>query len=181
MRPNFGNPISKTSQGRSRFFNFCFLFQKWHFLIHRIEEKLLEARRCKEAPGLNPLPNCFPSLDTLGKDSCAKSDEFSEKFQGGGGAVIFNPKFMLQILRTLNRAFWAWNCYKRVTSGSRVCFFQQLSTPTPHPSKWSLSLEIMRNCSCISYYLAFIPPYIYATISIIKNCNIIFPKIHPIW
>ena len=111
MRPNFGNPISKTSQGRSRFFNFCFLFQRWHFLIHRIEEKLLEARRCKEAPGLNPLPNCFPSLDTLGKDSCAKSDEFSEKFQGGARGAFSIQKFMLQILGTLNRAFWAWNWY----------------------------------------------------------------------
>ena len=34
-------------------------------------------------------------------------------------------KSMLQILGTLNRAFWAWNWYKRVTSGFRVCFFLQ--------------------------------------------------------
>ena len=37
------------------------------------------------------------------KDGYAKSDEFAGKFQGGG--VIFNPKIMLQILGTLNRAF----------------------------------------------------------------------------
>ena len=34
-------------------------------------------------------------------------------------------KIMLQILGTLNRTFWAWNWYKRVTSGFRVCFFLQ--------------------------------------------------------
>ena len=35
-----------------------------------------------------------------------KLDEFSTKFQKGGG-VIFNPKFMLQILGTLSRAFFS--------------------------------------------------------------------------
>ena len=40
-----------------------------------------------------------------------KSDKFSEKFQRGGGGFSIQ-KFMLQILGTLNRAFWAWNWYK---------------------------------------------------------------------
>ena len=35
---------------------------------------------------------------------------------------------------------------------------------------------LWKSCACISYYLALIPPCIYATIFIIKNCNIIFQK-----
>ena len=40
----------------------------------------------------------------LGKDGCAKSDGTFGKVPKGGG-VIFNQKFMLQILGILNRAF----------------------------------------------------------------------------
>ena len=159
MRPNFGNPISKTSQGRSRFFNFCFLFQRWHFLIHRIEEKLLEARRCKEAPGLNPLPNCFPSLDTLGKDSCAKSDEFSEKFQGGARGAFSIQKFMLQILRTLNRAFWAWNWYKKSKFRVQGMFFQQLYwEKSKQDTLWRRHVHAFHTI-WPSYLLAYMQPY----------------------
>ena len=45
----------------------------------------------------------LPNKLQLGKDGGTKSDEFSEKFQGGGAFSI--QKFMLQILGTLNRAF----------------------------------------------------------------------------
>ena len=47
-------------------------------------------------------------------------------------------------------------------------------TPTPRPSEWSLSLEIIY--ACISYYLALVPPCIYSTISIIKHLQHNFPK-----
>ena len=59
------------------------------------------------------------SKDGLGKGPTTKSDEFLEKFQGGGSLSIQK----LQFLGTLKRAFWAWNRYKRVTSGFRVCLF----------------------------------------------------------
>ena len=107
--------------------------------------------------------------------------------QDRGGSFSIQ-KFMLQILRTLNGAFWAWNWYKIVISEFRVCFFnncveenqnkthfeegnknsqsslrdgsryqigwifgvtQQLTT-TPHPSEWSLSLEII----CMHFILS---------------------------
>ena len=40
----------------------------------------------------------------LGKGGATKSDEFSEKVQGGGGSFSIQ-KFILQIFGTLNRAF----------------------------------------------------------------------------
>ena len=46
----------------------------------------------------------------LGKDGGTKSDEFPK---GGGGAISIQ-KFMLQILETLRRAFWAWKRKKLV-------------------------------------------------------------------
>ena len=45
------------------------------------------------------------------------------KVPKGGGASFSIQKIMLQILGTLNRAFWVWNWYKRVISGFSVCFF----------------------------------------------------------
>ena len=46
-------------------------------------------------------------------------------WKGGGGSFSIR-KFILQILGILNRAFWAWNWFKRVISGFRVSFVQQL-------------------------------------------------------
>ena len=45
------------------------------------------------------------------------------RYIGKGGGSFSIEKFMFQILGTLNRALWAWNWYKRVISGFRVCFF----------------------------------------------------------
>ena len=46
-----------------------------------------------------------------------------EKFQRGRGGGSFSiQKIMLKILGTSNKAFWAWNWYKRANSGFRVCF-----------------------------------------------------------
>ena len=44
-------------------------------------------------------------------------------------------------------------------------------TPTPQNGPY-----LWKSGACISYCLAIIPPYIYATISIKKNCNIILWK-----
>ena len=52
----------------------------------------------------------------LGTTGNSKTDVFSEKFQKGGG-VISNPKIYIADFGLLNRAFWAWKCYKRVISG----------------------------------------------------------------
>ena len=125
----------------------------------------------------------------LGKGPAIKSDNFLEKFQRRGGGSFPIQKFMLQILGTLNRAFWAWNWYKRVISGFRVCFFNNCIEKNQNKTHFE------EGTSESLYYLAIIPPRIYATISVIKNCNIIFlkwggwgqgpfgnfPKIHPIW
>ena len=54
-----------------------------------------------------------------------KQSHFQKSSKGGGGSILIK-QFFLQILGTFNRAFWAWNWYKGVTSGFRVCFFQQL-------------------------------------------------------
>ena len=61
--------------------------------------------------------SCHFAFNNLGTGRATKSDEFSEKFQKGGGWSFSIQKFMLQILGTLNRAFWAWNWYKRIISG----------------------------------------------------------------
>ena len=47
---------------------------------------------------------------------------FWKSAKAGEGSFSIQ-KFMLQILGTLNMAFWAWNWYKWVISGLRVCFF----------------------------------------------------------
>ena len=117
---------------------------------------------------------------------------------GGGGFSI--QKIMLQILGTLNRAFWAWNWYKRVISGFRVCFFNNCFQKNQNKTHFEEGPQngphIWKSCACICHYLALAPPCIYSTISIIKKLQHnfskmsggggrgsfgIFPKIHPIW
>ena len=49
---------------------------------------------------------------------------------------------------------------------------QQL-TPNPTPQNGPY---LWKSCACISYYLVIISPRIYATISVMKICNIIFQK-----
>ena len=96
---------------------------------------------------------------------------FGKSSKGGGGSFSIQ-KFMLQILGTLNKAFWAWNLYKRVISDYVFSTIVLILTDTIWP----------------------MPPCINATISIIKICIIIFqkwggsqrlfgifPKIHPFW
>ena len=46
-------------------------------------------------------------------------------------------------------------------------------TPNPTPQNGPY---LWKSCACISYYLAIIPPCIYATISIIKKLQFNFPK-----
>ena len=41
--------------------------------------------------------------------------------------VLQRLSLSLQILGTLNGAFWSWNWYKIVISGFRICYFQQLN------------------------------------------------------
>ena len=46
----------------------------------------------------------YAFIKVLGKGPATKSDEFLDKFQGGGGSFSIQ-KSMMQILGTLNRAF----------------------------------------------------------------------------
>ena len=55
--------------------------------------------------------------------SCYQIGWFFGKVPRGGVGAFSIQEFMLQILGTLNRAFWAWNWYQKVISGFRVCFF----------------------------------------------------------
>ena len=73
----------------------------------------------------------------LGKGGATKSDEFSDKFQraGGGGAVIFNPKFILQFLDLYKSFFQMFSekklqfNFKKVRGGSKAVWI----FPTIHP------------------------------------------------
>ena len=94
---------------------------------------------------------------------------------GGGGGVIFNPKNYIADFGPLNRAFWAWNLYKKSKFRVQGMFF---STIVLRKIKTRHTLK--KAYACISYCLALIPPCIYATISIIKkNCLEFFQKFIP--
>ena len=74
---------------------------------YKLKENLQDVQRGGRQPTqLDHTPGFYiqfiQSL-ALGKDPATKSDEFLEKFKGGGTFSIQN--FMLQILGTLNRAF----------------------------------------------------------------------------
>ena len=60
--------------------------------------------------------------DVFGTGDGTKTDEFSEKFQGGG--VIFNPKIYIADFGNFKQGFLSMKLIKsRVISGFRVCFF----------------------------------------------------------
>ena len=61
---------------------------------------------------------------TLGTSDGTKTDEFSEKFQGEGKGVIFNPKIYIADFGNFKQGLLGMELIKRrVTSGFRVCFF----------------------------------------------------------
>ena len=57
-------------------------------------------------------------------------------------------KFMLQILVTLNRAFWSWNWYKKSKFRVPGMFFNNCI------EKIKTRHTLNKACVCISYYLA---------------------------
>ena len=101
--------------------------------------------------------------------------------------VIFNPKIYFADFGNFKQGFWAWNWFKRVISGFRVCFFNNCNKK--NQNKTHISGNHVH-----AFHLVLIPPCI-NTISILKkNCIIfqkwrgggrrpfeIFPKNHPIW
>ena len=107
-------------------------------------------------------------------------DEFSEKCQRGVWAFSIQ-KFMLQIMGTLIEQ--GFSIKKLLTNSNfrvKGMFFQQFSerfqtAVDPHPAPQN-GPYLWKSCACILYYLAIIPPRIYATIFIIKICNKIFRK-----
>ena len=64
---------------------------------------------------------------SFGKDPATISDEFLEECQRGGGAgwgVIFNPKICIADFGNFKQGLLSMKLIKsRVTSGLRVCFF----------------------------------------------------------
>ena len=119
------------------------------------------------------------------------------KFPKGEGSFSIQ-KFMLQILGTLDRAFWSenWNwqnsnfrvqgmlfstlyCITIVHLYNKIV---QLYCITPISIYCTLVqyncttvlyyAYIWKSCACIPYYPAIITPCIYATISVIKICHI---------
>ena len=88
-----------------------------------------------------------------------------------GGGVIFNPKIYIADFGNFKQGFLSMRFIKRrVISGFRVCCFnngiQKNQNKTLFEEGTSESL----------YYLAIIPPCIYATISLLKNLQKKFPK-----
>ena len=68
---------------------------------------------------------------------------FRKSSKGGGGSFSIQ-KFMLQILGTINKAFWAWNWYKRVVSGFGVCFFNNCIEKNQNKAHFEDRLEFSR-------------------------------------
>ena len=75
------------------------------------------------------------------------------------GLFISIQKFILQILGTLNRAFWAWNWYKRLISGFKVCFFNNCIEKVKNWFKINISKGgggykcPLQNVSCLDFSL----------------------------
>ena len=99
------------------------------------------------------------------------------KFPKGEGSFSIQ-KFMLQILRTLNRAFLSWNWNKIVISGFRVCSFNNCikKIKTWHTDHHT-SLHICNHIYHKNLPLNF--PKMRGRGG--QRPFGIFPKIHPIW
>ena len=64
--PTLEIPSAGTDRGGVVFSTFVFCSKNDTFSPIELKKKLLETRGRKEAPGFNPLSNCFLPLDTLG-------------------------------------------------------------------------------------------------------------------
>ena len=111
----------------------------------------------------------------IGRGGATKSDEFSKKCQRGGRG-LFQSK-------TLCSRFWElWgfltmNLILNSNFNVQDMVFQQLYWEKSKPDTlWRRHFTHTRMHACIFYYLALIPPCIYATKSIIKNLHHNFPK-----
>ena len=69
--------------------------------------KNLEVAPINEEVGRVHLSKGGNLITLLGTDGPTKTDEFSEKFQKGGGGGICNPKIYIAKFGPLNRAFSA--------------------------------------------------------------------------
>ena len=110
------------------------------------------------------VPCVLVALSVLIKSGATKSDEFSENFQRGGGSLSIQ-KFILQIFWSFKQGFLSIKCKLRVQG---MFFFFNCIENNQNKTYFEEGT---------SYYLALILPCIYATISIIKNCNITFRKL----
>ena len=95
----------------------------------------------------------------LGKYGGTKLDEFSEKFQRGGGEVIF--------MGTFNRAFRAWNWYKRVIAGFRVCFFNNCIENNQNKTHFEEGM-----CMCMHFILSGPHPHTSLNLSWMPEGNL---------
>ena len=68
----------------------------------------------------------------LGKGGATKSDEFSEKLQGGG--VIFNPKIYIADFWNFNQGFLSRKLIQKSNSWFRVCFFNNCIEKNQNPT-----------------------------------------------
>ena len=93
-----------------------------------------------------------------GRVRLSNRTNFRKSAKGGVGSFSIQ-KFILQILGTLNRFFWAWNWYKRVISGLRVGFFSTIvlyyNCITPISGNHVHAFHTIQP----SYLLAYMQPY----------------------
>ena len=95
---------------------------------------------------------------------------FGKAPKGGRGPFSIQ-KFILQILGTLNRPFWAWNWYKNSKFRVQAMFFQQLYWErSKQDTLWRRHVHAFHTL-WPSYLVAYMQPYPLQKIS-----NIIFQK-----
>ena len=97
-------------------------------VLLQAQGELYTCKYCRDKTFKKDFPISFFSnfhYRHFGKGQATKLDEYSEKCQRGGGAVIYNPKIYIADFGDFKQVFLSMKLIKRrVISGFRVCFFQ---------------------------------------------------------
>ena len=119
------------------------------------------ADSCSECPQDGPTWHGYvKGLTTFTKGRMALPNQMNFRKSSKGGEGSFSiQKFTLQILGTLNRAFLAWNWFKRVISGFRVCFFNNCIERNQNKTHISGNNVHAFHTIWPSYLLAYMQPY----------------------
>ena len=94
----------------------------------------------------------------LGKGPATKSDEFLEKFQGGG--VFFNPKLYIADFGKFKQAFFIMKLTQNSNFRVQGMFFQQLYWEKQNKTHFEEGTSESIDISWPSYLLAYMQPYL---------------------